>query len=96
LGTEAIDVKIETAARKGLGIGAADFVTPYTKISGTMAQPALAFDAEEAVARGAQTAATLGTAWLAKKVKGRFFGPKDPCGKAVAEADAEMEAGGAN
>jgi uncharacterized protein involved in outer membrane biogenesis len=92
LKTEGIDVKIETAARKGLGIGVADFVTPYTKIGGTLASPALGFDAEEAVARGAQTAATLGTSWLAKKVKSRFFGPKDPCGKAVAEADAEMQA----
>ena len=65
-------------------------------ISGTMAEPKLAFDTEEAVTRGTQTVATLGTAWIAKKVKSRFFGPKDPCGKAVAEADAEMEAGGAN
>ncbi|MGI9341857.1 MAG: AsmA family protein [Gammaproteobacteria bacterium] len=96
LKTEKIDVKIETAARKGLGIGAADFVTPYTKIGGTMASPKLAFDTEEAVARGAQTAATLGTSWIAKKVKSRFFSPKDPCGLEVAKADEEMKASGAN
>ena len=54
------------------------------------------FDAEEAVARGAQTAATLGTSWIAKKVKNRFFGPKDPCGKAVAEADEEMRGSSTN
>jgi hypothetical protein len=96
LKTEKIDVKIETAARKGLGIGIADFVTPYTKIGGTMAHPKLAFDTEEAIVRGAETVATLGTSWIAKKVKGRFFGPKDPCGTAVAEADEEMKASGAN
>lgn len=90
LGTESIDVKFETNARKGIGIGAADFVTPYTKISGTMASPQLAFDTEEAITRGATTAATLGTSWIADKVKKRFFSEKDPCGAEVAKADEEM------
>jgi len=90
LRTEAIDVRFEVAPRKGIGIGMTDLVTPYTKISGTMAKPSLAFDAEEAVKRGTVTAATLGTSWLAKKIKGRFFSPKDPCGVAAAEADEEM------
>jgi hypothetical protein len=90
LGTEKIDVKFETAARKGIGVGVADFITPYTKISGTLAKPSLAFDTEEAVKRGAQTAATLGTSWIAKKVKNRFFSSKDPCGKEVLKADEEM------
>ena len=77
-------------SRKGIGIGAADFVTPYTKISGTMANPQLAFDTEEAITRGATTVATLGTSWLAKKAKNRFFSEKDPCGAEVAKADEEM------
>jgi len=34
---------------------------------------------------------TLGTSWVAKKVKNRFFSPKDPCGAAVLEADEEMK-----
>jgi len=95
LGTEEIDVKFETAARKGIGIGAADFVTPYTKISGTLASPGLVFDKEEAISRGGQTVATLGMSWVAKKVKGRFFSPEDPCGIAVLEADEEMRNSGA-
>ena len=90
LATEKIDIKFETAARKGIGVGVADFITPYTKISGTMAKPSLVFDTEEAVKRGAQTAATLGTSWIAKKVKNRFFSPNDPCGKEVLKADEEM------
>jgi uncharacterized protein involved in outer membrane biogenesis len=90
LGTEKIDVKLETAPRKGIGVGIADFVTPYIMVGGTMAKPVLAFDAEEAVKRGIVTAATLGTSWIAKKVKKRYFSPKDPCGKAVTEADEEM------
>ena len=91
LGTEAIDVKIETAARKGIGISIADFVTPYTKIGGTLASPHLAFDEKEAISRGAETVMTLGTSWVAKKVKNRFFSPEDPCGAAVLEADEEMK-----
>lgn len=92
LGTEAIDVKIETAARKGLGLGIADFLTPFTKVGGTLASPQLSFDTNET----AKTAATLGTMWIAKKVKGRFFSPKDPCGTAVSEADEEMKNAGNN
>jgi hypothetical protein len=57
-----------------------------------LAGPALAFDTKDAVTRTAVAAATLGGSFIARKVKGRFFGPKDPCGKAVAEADDEMEA----
>ncbi len=86
LATEEIDATFETGARKGLGIGVADFITPFTKISGTMAKPRLTFDAE----RGGATTATLGLSWMAKKFKNRYFGPKDPCGKSVAEADEEM------
>jgi twitching motility protein PilU len=47
-------------------------------------------DTEEALKRGTVTAATLGTSWIAKKVKNRFFSAKDPCGIAVAKADEEM------
>jgi hypothetical protein len=90
LGTEKIDVKFETAARKGIGIGAADFITPFTKVSGTMANPVLAFDTEEAIKRGGVTAATLGLSWITKKVKNRYFSSKDPCGDEVAAADEEM------
>jgi hypothetical protein len=90
LGTEAIDVKFETSPRKGIGVGIADFITPYTKISGTMANPMLTLDAEEAVKRGATTIATLGTSWIAKKVKNRFFSEEDPCGAEAAKADEEM------
>ena len=96
LGTEAIDVKIETAARKGLGISVADFITPYTKIGGTLAQPELAFDIDEAVVRGTKTVVTLGTLWIAKKVKSRFFSPEDPCGISVTEADEEMRGSSSN
>jgi hypothetical protein len=91
LGTEQIDVKLETAPRKGIGVGAAELVTPYTKLGGTMAEPKLAFDTREAIERGTVTAATLGTAWVAKKIKKRFFSAKDPCGKSVALADEEMK-----
>ena len=88
LGTEKVDATFETSARKGLGIGVTDLITPFTKVSGTMAKPALTVDA----ARSGKAAATLGLGILAKKTKERWFSDKDPCGKEVLKADEEMKA----
>jgi len=88
LGTEKVDATFETSARKGLGIGFTDLITPFTKVSGTMANPKLTLDA----GRSGQAAATLGLSIIAKKTKERWFPDKDPCGKEVLKADAEMRA----
>ena len=92
LGSEKIDVKFETAARTGIGIGATDFIAPFTKVTGTLASPHLSVDSEQTVTRGGTAALTLGASFIARKVKSRFFSPADPCGKSVADADAEMKA----
>jgi hypothetical protein len=87
LATEKIDVTFETSARKGIGIGVSDFITPFTKVSGTMANPTLTLDAE----RGSTAVATLGLSIIAKKTRERWFSAKDPCGKEVLKADEEMK-----
>jgi len=94
LGSEKVDLKFETSARTGIGISVTDFVAPFTKVSGTMASPQLAVDSEQAVKRGGMAALTMGGSFIAKKTKSRFFSPEDPCGKSVAEADAEIKAQG--
>ncbi len=90
LGTEEIDVHFQTAARTGIGIGVSDLVTPFIKISGTMANPSLALDTEETIVQGSVAVATAGLSFFAGKVKDRFFSAKDPCGKEVLKADDEM------
>jgi hypothetical protein len=87
LETEKLEASFETSARKGLGIAVTDLITPFTKLSGTLAKPKLTVDAG---ATG-KAAATLGLGIIAKKTKDRWFSAKDPCGKEVLKADEEMK-----
>lgn len=92
LKTEELDVTINTVPRKGLGISFSDLINPYTKISGTMANPNLALDPEGVMIEGGAAIATGGISILAKSFKDRFLSAKDPCGKATEEADPGFQA----
>jgi hypothetical protein len=86
LNTEKLNVKFETAARKGIGVSAGDLVNPFVRIGGTMSSPRLAVDAKGAVVEGGVAVATLGLSILSKGMYGRWFSSKDPCGKFIEEA----------
>ena len=92
LGTEDLDVTISTVARKGVGISFSNLINPYTKIAGTLASPSLQLDPEGAMIEGGTAIATGGLSILAKSFKDRFLSAKDPCGKALDDADAEYQA----
>jgi hypothetical protein len=86
LNTEKLNVKFDTAARKGIGVSAGDFVNPFVRIGGTMSSPRLALDAKGTVVEGGVAVATLGLSIVAKGMYGRWFASKDPCGKFIDEA----------
>lgn len=86
LRTEKIDFSFKTGARKGLGLGVAQLVNPYVKVTGTLAAPGLALDPRGAVVNGGAAFATAGLSILATTAWDRVFRAKDPCGAAVAEA----------
>jgi uncharacterized protein involved in outer membrane biogenesis len=90
LRTESLDVDINTIAQKGIGISLNDLVNPYIKIGGKLAAPELQFDPESAVLQGGAAVATGGISILALNLKKRFLAEKDPCGKAVADAEKEF------
>ena len=92
LGTEDLDVTISTVARKGVGISFSNLINPYTKIAGTLASPSLQLDPEGAMIEGGAAIATGGLSILAKSFKNRFLSAKDPCGKAVSDADPTYQA----
>ena len=87
LETEKLEASFETSARKGLGIGVTDLITPFTKVSGTLSNPTLVVDAE----RAGTAVATLGLSIIAKKTRDRWFSDEDPCAKEVLKADEEMK-----
>jgi hypothetical protein len=74
----------------GIGIGLSDLVTPYTKVGGTLANPALVLDAEGALVEGGLAVATVGISFLAKRFKDRYLSAKDACGKAIEDTAEEF------
>jgi uncharacterized protein involved in outer membrane biogenesis len=92
LNTEKIDVTFNTVPRKGLGISFGDLINPYTKLGGTLANPVLTLNPEGAMIEGGAAIATAGISILAKSVKDRFLSAKDPCGKALEDADPDFRA----
>ncbi|MCC7257840.1 MAG: AsmA family protein [Gammaproteobacteria bacterium] len=84
LRTEQVDFNFKTAARKGIGIGIAQFVNPYVKVNGTLAFPGLTLDPRGAVVNGGAAFATAGLSIVATTAWDRVFREKDPCGAITA------------
>jgi hypothetical protein len=87
LSTEAIDFNFKTAARKGLGFSAGEFLNPYVKVGGTLAKPQLTLDPKGTLVTGGAAFATGGLSILATTLWDRLARQKDPCAAAVAESD---------
>ncbi len=86
LDNEKLDVKIDTSARKGIGISAGEIVNPFIRIGGTLADPKLRLDVTSSGEEGGAAVATLGLSVVAKGLWGRWFAAKDPCAKFIEEA----------
>jgi len=84
---EKLDLNFKTGARKGIGISAGEFINPYIKVAGTLADPKLKLDRQGTLVVGGAAVATAGLSILAKAAWDRVFREKDPCGAAIAEAD---------
>ena len=92
LNTEKINVDFQMTPQKGLGLSISNLVNPYVKLTGTLGKPSLVLDAESVLIEGGVAVATAGLSILAKSVKNRFFSGKDPCGKAIADAEEKQAA----
>jgi hypothetical protein len=83
LGSEAVEISINTAARKGIGLGFSDIVSPYTIVRGTLASPTLTLSEKDVLFRGGAAVATGGLTILARGLKNRFLADKEPCETAL-------------
>ena len=92
LKTEKLNVDFRMEPRKGLGISLSGLVNPYIKLTGTLGKPALVLDPQAALIEGGAAVATAGLSVIAKSFKNRFLSEKDPCGKALEEADKKFAA----
>lgn len=84
LNTEKLNIEFNTKPRKGVGVSADMFVTPFVKVVGTLASPTIGVDKKGALLAGA-TVATGGLALLAKGVADRAAGETDRCAEILAE-----------
>jgi uncharacterized protein involved in outer membrane biogenesis len=84
LNTEALNIEFNTKPREGVGVSADMFVTPFVKLVGTLASPAIGVDKKGALLAGAAVA-TGGLALVAKAAADRASGEKDRCAEILAE-----------
>ena len=87
LRSEKIDFSFKTGARRGLGLGVAQLINPYIKVTGTLGNPGVTLDPTGTLVNGGAAFATAGLSIVATTVWDRMVHEKDPCGAAVAEAD---------
>lgn len=90
LKTEKLNVSVNTVPQTGLGLSLSNLVTPLTQISGTLAKPTLALDAEGAIIQGGAAVATAGISFLATRFRDRYLSEKDACGKAIGDTQDEF------
>ena len=79
LNTETLDIKFETQPRKGVGVSADMFVTPFIKLGGTLASPHVGVNKQGVLIKGGAAIATLGLSLLAEGAADRAAGAMDRC-----------------
>jgi len=81
LTTEALNIEFNTQPRKGVGVSADMFVTPFVKLTGTLASPGVGLDKKGALL----AVGTGGLSVLTKAATDRAAGKLDKCAEVLAE-----------
>jgi uncharacterized protein involved in outer membrane biogenesis len=80
LNTEALNIEFNTKPRKGVGVSADMFVTPFVKLKGTLANPTVGLDKKGALL----AVGTGGLSVLAQAAADRVTAEQDNCAKELA------------
>jgi hypothetical protein len=83
LKTEKLNIEFNTKPRKGVGISADMFVTPFIKLKGTLASPAIGLNEKGTLLTGSAAIATMGLSLLLKGMLDRTTAQGDHCEKAL-------------
>ena len=86
LRSEELDIEFNTKPRTGVGLTADMFVTPFVKVSGTLAQPGIGLNTTGTLLAGGAAVLTGGVSLLAKGMADRVMAEGDQCVEALAEA----------
>ncbi len=94
LRSEKLDIEFNTKPRTGVGVTADMFVTPFVKVTGTLAQPGLSLNAKGTILAGGAAVLTGGISLLVRGLADRAAAEGDACGKALDEARALLAPAG--
>jgi uncharacterized protein involved in outer membrane biogenesis len=83
---ESLDIRFNTKPRRGVGVSANMFVTPFVMLGGTMSAPRLALDKTGVLISGGAAVLTGGISLLVKGAADRASGASDRCAAALALA----------
>ena len=84
---ESLDIRFNTKPRRGVGVSADMFVTPFVRLGGTMNAPRLALDKTGVLISGGAAVLTGGISFLIKGAADRASGASDRCAAALALAE---------
>lgn len=88
LRTEQLQVEFNTQPRKGIGVGADMFVTPFVMLGGTLASPSIEMNKRAVLLRGGAAFLSGGLTILGKSLIDRASGQRDSCAGALEAARA--------
>jgi len=91
LKSEKLQATVRTTPRGKLAVSAAELVTPYVKIEGTLASPRLAVDEAGVLISGGAAVATGGLSLIARGLWDRLSRSRDACGQATKQALEALE-----
>lgn len=86
LKTEMLNIEFNTKPRKGVGISADMFVTPFVKLKGTLANPSVGLNKKGTLLTGGAAIATGGLSLLVKAAFDRATAEADQCEKVLETA----------
>jgi hypothetical protein len=92
LNDEKLDISFNTKPRRGVGVSADMFLTPFIRLGGTMSAPRIALDKSGVLISGGAAVLTGGISFFVKGAADRASGASDRCAAALAIANgAEIE-----
>ena len=91
LNTEKLNIEFNTKPRQGVGVSADMFVTPFVKLSGTLASPTVGLNEKGVLLSGGAAVLTGGMSFLYKGLVDRATAEGGQCEQAYEAASAEKE-----
>jgi AsmA protein len=90
LNTEKLDFEFNTKPRAGVGVSADMFVTPFVKLTGTLADPSVGLNAKGVLLSGGAAVLTGGMSFLYKGLIDRASAEEGKCDEALQSAGTVM------